>query len=66
MIEIIKHGTKKVTKCKHCGCEFSYEEEDLKYLNYQKDKFESGIKAGYKRYVTCPQCEKEIIVEQTR
>ena len=27
MIEIIKHGTKQVTKCKKCGCEFSYDED---------------------------------------
>ena len=32
MIEIIKQGTKKITKCNYCGCEFSYEEEDLQYM----------------------------------
>lgn len=66
MIEIIKRGTKKITKCNFCGCEFSYEEEDLQYLNYVEGKFVPGINHGYKRYVLCPQCEKEIAVAQTR
>ena len=66
MIEIIKRGTKQTTKCKYCGCEFSFEEEDFKWLNYMEKKFESGIKAGYKKYVLCPQCEKEVVVEQTK
>ena len=30
MIKIIKEGTRKIAKCPNCGCEFSYEEEDIK------------------------------------
>ena len=29
MIKIIKKGTIKIEKCPICGCEFSYEREDL-------------------------------------
>ena len=28
MIQIIKEGTKNISKCSVCGCVFSYEEED--------------------------------------
>lgn len=36
MIEIIKHGTKQVTKCKKCGCEFYYEKEDVRVTPLNK------------------------------
>ena len=29
MIKIIKEGTRKITKCPNCGCEFSYERGDV-------------------------------------
>ena len=29
MIKIIKEGTRKIAKCPNCGCEFSYEREDV-------------------------------------
>lgn len=54
MIKIIKYGTREVTKCDSCGCEFSYEEEDIKLF------------VSAKRAVICPQCKKEIILEATR
>lgn len=53
MIKIIKEGTRKVAKCEYCGCEFSY--EDIQH-----------VKHGYMTYVVCPQCKKELVVEQTR
>lgn len=55
MIKIIKEGTRKAAKCEYCGCEFSYEDEDIQHVNH-----------GYKKYVVCPQCKKEFVVEQTR
>ena len=50
MIEIIKHGTKQVTKCKKCGCEFSYDEEDIRVTSL-------------KNIIECPQCKLEIVIE---
>jgi peptide subunit release factor 1 (eRF1) len=50
MIQIIKPGTKKITKCESCGCQFSYEEEDIKTAN----------KPPFERWIICPQCEKKI------
>lgn len=53
MIEIIKHGTKQVTKCRECGCGFSYEEEDIQGCSV-------------KTFVECPQCKKEIVLKAVR
>lgn len=53
MIEIIEHGTKQVTKCKVCGCKFSYEAEDI-------------TSNSIRSYVTCPQCKEEIVLKETK
>ena len=69
MIKIIKEGTRKIAKCEYCGCEFSYEDEDIQHLEagrYNEWELVKGIKHGYKRYVICPQCKKDFVVEQTR
>ena len=69
MIKIIKEGTRKVAKCEYCGCEFSYETEDIQHLEAgRNNEYElvSGVKHGYKKYVVCPQCKKELVVEQIR
>ena len=50
MIQIIKEGTKKVTKCESCGCEFSYEAEDI----------QSSNKPPFEQWIVCPQCGKKI------
>ena len=57
-LQIIKPGTKKVTKCKNCGCQFSYEEEDVKV------DVKNNIPS--EKWVICPQCEKSVIVEAAR
>ena len=51
MIKIIKEGTRKITKCPNCGCEFSYEEEDV-----LRDSFR------VENHVNCPQCNKAVTV----
>ena len=51
MIKIIKEGTRKIEKCPNCGCEFSYEKEDL---------FMDPISKVW--IVNCPQCKKAIKV----
>ena len=62
MIKIIKEGTRKITKCPNCGCEFSYEEEDI-----EKDGtlLNNSVFLG-KSWVVCPQCGKEIVLTTTR
>ena len=51
MIKIIKEGTRKIAKCPNCGCEFSYEREDL---------FMDPIWKGQR--VNCPQCNEAVTV----
>lgn len=62
MIKIIKHGTLTKTTCAECGCIFTYEDEDV--LSTEccvNDRF------GYtRRYIECPQCKTQIILEATR
>lgn len=52
MIKILKRGKKKIQgeqfykmKCNVCGCEYIYQESDLKYDCDHND------------YLVCPQCE---------
>ena len=56
MIKIIKEGTRKIAKCPNCGCEFSYEREDL-----LRDPI------WIENHVNCPQCNESIkvITERT-
>lgn len=62
MIKIINEGTRKITKCPNCGCEFSYEEEDI-----EKDRLWANNSVFiWKTWVVCPQCCKEIVLETTR
>ena len=56
MIQIIKKGTKKITKCESCGCQFSYEEEDI----------DSATKPPFEQWIICPQCEKKISIVAQR
>ena len=54
MIKIIEYGTKQIKTCENCGCKFSFEKEDIK----------GG--RGFKEWVICPQCERKIVLMQTR
>ena len=55
MIKIIKEGTRKIAKCQNCGCEFSYEREDV---------LRDPIRIENR--VNCPQCNKAVIVMSER
>ncbi len=54
MKKILKRGFIKVMKCKTCGCEFSYEKEDV--VRKQAGPIEYDV------YVVCPQCERECFI----
>ena len=55
MIKIIKEGTIKIAKCPNCGCEFSYEREDL------------CMEPIWKKWlVKCPQCNKAVTIMAER
>lgn len=66
MIEVIRHGTKKVVDCAKCGCRFSYEEEDIRVDIDPQTTQQSYFNAEDKAYVICPQCENEINVPLPR
>lgn len=59
MVEIIKRGTKQRGICSACGCEFTFEKEDIK----REDT--DGYK-GFRDYVQCPQCYEKVILQRTR
>lgn len=43
MVEIIERGTKTTTKCKYCGCRFSYEQEDIKQSQYKLPEVKNSV-----------------------
>ena len=53
MIKIIKEGARKIAKCPKCGCEFSYEEEDINMLPNDR-------RNSVTLYINCPQCRKAV------
>ena len=62
MIKIIKPGTKRTTTCDNCGCQFSYENEDVRHEEVCKNMKNISIR----EVVRCPQCHHQCIVEATR
>lgn len=62
MIKIIKLGTKKKIECEECGTILSYEQEDV-----QTGAILTGPgSTGSKKYIVCPQCHYQIILEAIR
>lgn len=55
MIKIIKEGTRKIAKCPNCGCEFSYEREDI-----LRDPI------WVENHVNCPQCNEAVTLMAER
>ena len=60
MIKIIKEGTIKIAKCPNCGCEFSYEREDINDM-IPLMRYLSVI-----HYINCPQCNNDIILKEDK
>ena len=54
MVKIIKPGTRKTVLCEKCGCEFSYEQEDIR------------MKEPRTEYVECPQCRTFVFLKTVR
>ena len=55
MAEIIEKGNKLVSKCKYCGCIFSYTEDERQFPHGEIDPH--GNRPKYIQKVKCPQCE---------
>ena len=60
MIKIIKEGTRKIAKCPNCGCEFSYEREDI------NDMIPLIRYLSVAHYINCPQCNNDIILKEDK
>lgn len=65
MIKIIKPGTRKNEVCERCGCEFSYEAEDIQSETVSPLEWGESV-FKHPRYVECPQCNNKIYLEVTR
>lgn len=52
MIEIIKHGKKRIFKkiCSYCECEFTYELSDITY------SYHGGYGIFSSKFICCPEC----------
>lgn len=58
MVTIIERGTKHIRKCGHCGCLFSYEDEDI-YVRYE-------WLVPIEKTIKCPQCGSDIFLESLK
>lgn len=50
--------------CPECKCEFAFTEGDIKTYAYSNDILGPGNYGYRKKYVLCPNCGKEIILEE--
>ena len=62
MIKVIKEGTRNRIECNYCGALLAYDKEDIK----KKDKHWGPCDYYNIKYITCPQCKNEIVLEGTR
>ena len=67
MIKIIEHGTIQKLRCVNCGCLFSFDTEDIQD-GFEKKLAPTAMELYRKpyRFIACPQCKKEIVLEATR
>ena len=63
-IKVIKHGKKPVFKkvCPNCGCEFEYEQEDIKTeYNWSLGELTWNYPRYVKRIIICPDCGEKLV-----
>ena len=67
MIKIIKPGYLKEAQCSKCGAVLSYDENEDVETRYEKG-IASTMETYRKpvKYITCPQCNNEIILKAVR
>ena len=62
MIKIISDEKPMQCYCERCGCNFTYEKEDIYKRYFGGFLFHEG----YVDYIKCPRCGKEIEIGVTR
>ena len=50
--------------CQECKCKFAFTEGDIKTYAYSNEVLGPGYYGYRKRYILCPNCGKEIIIEE--
>lgn len=53
-----------VKTCPECECEFAYTEGDVKTYAYSNEIIGPGYYGYRKKYILCPNCGKEIVLEE--
>jgi transcription elongation factor Elf1 len=62
MIKVLKHGeTIKEVTCKHCGALLSYDLSDIA----DKTSYSDGL-FYLEDYITCPDCNRVIVLSSTK
>ena len=51
-------------ECESCNCTFAFTEGDIKTYAYSNEVLGPGFYGYRKRYVLCPNCGKEIVLEE--
>lgn len=59
MVEILKHGNKKIIECTLCGAKLRYSKEDEKQETVQ----DTPTYSYFKSYVVCPDCGEKITIK---
>jgi hypothetical protein len=53
-----------VKTCSECECVFAYTDGDIKTYSYSNNILGPGHYGYFKKYILCPNCGKEIILEE--
>ena len=62
MIEVIKKGSIKKVECSDCGSLLRYDEKE----DVQTTQHVSELGTFTKKFIVCPECNKEVVLTQTR
>ena len=62
MIKIITPGTRNRIECDYCGALLAYDKEDIQ----KKEKHCGPCDYYITKYIICPQCRNEVVMEATR
>lgn len=65
MIKIIERGSRREQRCDNCGCLFSYEAIDT-VTEYTVSLSGMEIHKKPYKFVRCPQCKKEVVLEAAK
>ena len=62
MIKVIREGTRNRIECDYCGALLAYDKEDTQ----KREQHLGPCGYGIIKYIICPQCQNEIVMEGTR